>query len=123
VPELASPTGQPPEVVAVVLPAEIDVTNAAAVETKLTSAAAPGRTVLADMSLTTYCDTSGIRAIMLACGHAHEIGGLLCAAVPSVAVRRVLDLVGASTLFDVHPTVAAAWAACGDSTGQQRHDQ
>lgn len=117
-----SSAAKPAEIVVAGLPAEIDVANAATVEAELRAACAPGRTVLADMSLTTYCDSSGIRAILLACGYAQEIGGSLCAAVPSEVVRRALELVGATTIFDVHPTMDAARVACGKQATRRRDE-
>ena len=47
--------------VVVALPAEIDMANADQVGQQLGSAFAPGvRTVIADMTATTFCDSSGI---------------------------------------------------------------
>lgn len=51
----------PPRPVIVTLPAEIDIANGAAVGQQLCSAFAPGVTlVIADMTPTVFCDSSGI---------------------------------------------------------------
>ena len=55
--------------VVVVLPAEIDVTNSEEVYEQLVAAFTPGvSTVIADMTSTIFCDSSGVHAIM----HAYE---------------------------------------------------
>jgi anti-anti-sigma regulatory factor len=60
-----------PQPVIVTLPAEIDTANADSVCTQITAKFASGaRVVIADMTATTFCDTSGTRALVLACRHA-----------------------------------------------------
>jgi anti-anti-sigma regulatory factor len=50
----APATGTRAKPVVVTLPAEIDMSNAAAVEAQLLAARAPGVTVIADLSATTF---------------------------------------------------------------------
>jgi anti-sigma B factor antagonist len=89
--------------VIVVLPAEIDVTNADEVLAKLAAALAPGVSlVIADMTSTVFCDTSGVRALVDAHGRAatDDIGFRL-AIPPEGSVRRVLELTGIIRMLPV----------------------
>jgi anti-sigma B factor antagonist len=95
----------------VVLPAEIDVTNSDEVYQQLTAAAlSPGvGTVIADLTSTSFCDSSGVHAIM----HAHERAaardiGLRLAVSPGGSVRRVLQLTGADHVMPVFASVQEA---------------
>ena len=73
-------------------PAEIDVTNSEQVYEQLVAALAPGvATVIADMTATVFCDSSGVHAIM----HAYESAAardvrMRLAVSPATSVRRVL---------------------------------
>src|SRR3984957_13772043 len=99
--------------VVVELPAEIDVTNSEQVYQQLVAALAPGvDTVVADMTATLFCDSSGVHAIM----HAYETAGareirLRLAVLPSTSVNRVLQLIGVGRLIQVYPSVEEALAA------------
>ena len=94
----------------VVLPAEIDVTNAEEVYEQLVAAFAPGvSTVIADMTSTVFCDSSGVHAIM----HAYESAAardvrMRLAVSSASSVRRVLELIGVGRLMPVYPTLAEA---------------
>lgn len=82
--------------VIVVLPAEIDVTNSEQVLAQLAAALVPGTPlVIADMTSTAFCDTSGVRALVEANDQA-ETGnvGFRIAISPEGSVRRVLELTG-----------------------------
>ena len=93
--------------VVVELPAEIDVTNSEQVYEQLVAVLAPGvDTVIADMTSTIFCDSSGVHAIM----HAYETAGardvrLRLAVSPGTSVRRVLQLIGVGRLMPVYPTL------------------
>jgi anti-anti-sigma factor len=96
--------------VVVVLPAEIDVTNSDEAHQQLTSVLSPGvATVIADLTLTSFCDSSGVHAIV----HAQERAAarnveLRLAVSPGGSVRRVLQLTGADRLMPVFDTVQEA---------------
>lgn len=98
--------------VVVVLPAEIDVTNSEQVCEQLVAALAPGvDTVIADMTSTVFCDSSGVHAIMHAYESATARGaGMRLAVSPATSVRRVLELVGVSRLMPVYASLAEALA-------------
>jgi anti-sigma B factor antagonist len=99
--------------VVVVLPTEIDVTNAEQVYGQLTAAFGPGvGTVVADMTGTVFCDSSGVHAIMRANDHAAARGVRMRLAIaPDTSVRRVLQLIGAAKVIPVHESLGEALAA------------
>jgi anti-sigma B factor antagonist len=96
--------------VVVVLPAEIDVTNSEQVYEQLIAVLGPGvDTVVADLMATTFCDSSGVHAIM----RAHESAAardvsLRLAVSASTSVRRVLQLIGVGRLIPVHESLQEA---------------
>src|ERR1700742_2676568 len=96
--------------VIVVLPAEIDVTNSDGVYQQLLAALTPGvGTVIADMTSTSFCDSSGVHAIM----RAHELAitqdtVLRLAVSPAGSVWRVLQLTGAVLVIPLHSSVQEA---------------
>jgi anti-sigma B factor antagonist len=96
--------------VIVVLPAEIDVTNSDGVYGQLLAALESGAgTVIVDMTSTSFCDSSGVHAIM----RAHEDAttqeiSLRLAVSPTGSVRRVLQLTGAVLVMPVHSSVEEA---------------
>lgn len=102
--------------VVVVLPAEIDVTNADQVYRQLVASLAADGTdgpdagiVIADMTSTSFCDSAGMHAIIRAHDRAAARGTALRLAVsPDGSVRRVLQLTGASLIMPVHSSVQEA---------------
>jgi len=96
--------------VVVVLPTEIDVTNSEQVYQHLVGAIAPGvDAVIADMMVTTFCDSSGVHAIMRAyeSAAARDVSMRL-AVSPHTSVRRVLQLIGVSRLMPVYESLQDA---------------
>jgi anti-sigma B factor antagonist len=96
--------------VVVELPAEIDVTNSEQVHNRLVAAMTPGvDIVIADMLATSFCDSSGVHAIMFAHEAAVTRGIQLRLAVsPDGSVRRVLQLIGAGRILSVYSSLAEA---------------
>lgn len=96
--------------VVVALPAEIDVTNSDEVHEQLVAACAPGvAIVIADLTSTHFCDSSGVHAIMHAYERAAARDVRLWLAVPEVgSVRRVLQLTGVGRLMPVYPSLEEA---------------
>ena len=108
---MASPE-QLAEPVIVGLPAEIDAANAPGVGQRLCSAFAPGVTlVVADLTLTVFCDSSGMTQLVLAhhCAAAHH--AQLRLVVPHAKVLGALTLAGLDRLLPVYPSLDAALAA------------
>jgi len=96
--------------VVVPLPTEIDVTNCGEVFEQLAEVLAPGvDTVIADMTATLFCDSSGVHAIMRAYESAAARDITMRVVVsPDGSVHRVLELIGVSRLLPVHPTLEDA---------------
>lgn len=92
------------------LPAEIDITNAEEVLDRICAALEPGSaTVIADMTATTFCDSSGVRHLLLAHRRASASGTQLRFAVPAASpVRRILAFTGADQVVAVYPTLDEA---------------
>ena len=96
--------------VVAVLPREIDVTNSEQVYEQLVAVLTPGvKTVIADMTSTVFCDSSGVHAIM----HAYESAAardvrMRLAVSPATSVRRVLELIGVGRLMPVYPSLQEA---------------
>jgi anti-anti-sigma factor len=89
------------------LPDEIDITNSRRIGEQLASALTSGAaTVVADMTATTFCDSSGARILIIACEQAAATGIRLRLAVPSDQVRHGFALMGLR--LPVYPSIAAA---------------
>jgi anti-sigma B factor antagonist len=102
-----TPLPQPHSAV-VMLPAEVDVGNHRLVEDELVSALSDGLSVLvADGTRTTFCDSSGMAALVRVHLRAVAAGTELRIAA-SLAVRRVLELTAADDLLDIYPSLAEA---------------
>ena len=106
---MADPHQLPAVVIA--LPAEIDMANAGQAGQQLGSAFAPGvRAVIADMTATTFCDSSGIAMLVRAHKRAAANGTELRLVVGSAAVRRALTLVRLDDLLPIYPSLSQALA-------------
>jgi anti-sigma B factor antagonist len=101
-----------PQPVVIALPAQIDMSNAGRVGQELGSALAPDvKTVIADMTATTFCNSSGISMLIRAHKQAAANRTELRLVVPSAAVLRALTLVKIDSLLPIYPTVSQALAA------------
>jgi anti-sigma B factor antagonist len=87
----------------VVLPAEIDISNAQRVCDQLHSVFAAGATVVvADLTSTVFCDTTGLHALLKVQRRAAAEGAQLRLAIsPGGPVHRVLELMGLDRLLPV----------------------
>jgi anti-anti-sigma factor len=95
------------------LPAQIDVTNAQQVGEQLAEALRPGASVvIADLGRTTFCDSSGVRMLVLATRRATASGIRLRLVVTSAAVLRIFELSGLDSLLPVYASVGEALGAC-----------
>ena len=95
--------------VVVTLPAEIDITNAEAIGEALSSAIASGaKIVIADMTGTTFCNSSGISVLVQAHRQAAANHAELRLVVLSAAVLRALKLVRMDFLLPIYPGLDAA---------------
>jgi anti-sigma B factor antagonist len=100
---------RPAEPVVIALPAEIDMANAEDVGDQLRSALTPGVTiVIADMTSTVFCDSCGIRSLLLAHDHAAARDAQLHLAVPAGHLLQILQLMGLDRLLPIYPSLATA---------------
>jgi anti-sigma B factor antagonist len=99
----------PARSVVVTLPTEIDISNAESIGEELCAAFAPGvRTVIADMTATRFCDSSGISMLMLAQRKAIAAHAELRLVALSTAVLRALTLVRIDHFLPVYASLADA---------------
>ena len=99
-----------PEHSVIALPGEIDICIHGQVEASVSLAMSEGATVLiADGSHTTFCDCSGVHALVRAHSQAVAAGVQLRIAA-SPAICRILQLTGADHVLDTYSTVFEALA-------------
>jgi anti-sigma B factor antagonist len=95
--------------VVVTLPVEIDISNAGRIGEELCAAFAPGvRTVIADMTGTRFCDSTGISMLVLAHRKALANNAELRLVALSTAVLRALTLVRIDHFLPVYASLADA---------------
>ncbi len=105
-PALTPPSGASP---VVRLPAEIDIVNAEQVLADLLAVIDRGYpVVVADLSRTSFCDCSGVSALLTAGSHAASRGSQLRIAARASAVLRTFELTGLQLAVPVYSTGAAA---------------
>ena len=110
--DTAPVTPAPP--VMITLPHEIDLTNAASIGEQLAAACAPGgAVVIADMTATTFCDSTGVRMLVLACQQASDHGTELRLLVTRPGVWRAMKVMGADLVLPVYQDLNEAQAGPG----------
>jgi anti-sigma B factor antagonist len=99
----------PAQTTVLTLPAEIDITHARRLCGQFGAALVSGATVVvADMTATTFCDSSGARIMVLAWEQAAVNDIELRLVVPSAAVRRGFALMGLDGFLPFYPSLSAA---------------
>jgi anti-sigma B factor antagonist len=94
------------------LPAEIDMINAERVGEELCSAFTRGAAVvIADLTLTVFCDCAGARQFVLAHNHANAHDTQIRFAIPGRNILRVMTLTGFDQLLSIYPSLEAAVSA------------
>ena len=94
----------------VTVPAEVDATNSAEVRQALLAAASQDLPILIiDMSRTTFCDSTGVQAIVAAHQQAAATGTRL--RLVATAALHILTVIGVDQLIPVYPDLEAALAA------------
>jgi anti-sigma B factor antagonist len=107
----------------VAAPEEIDITNAAELRSALLEAAALGhRTVVADLSRTRFCDSSGLHTLLAAHKRATAEGGEMLLVIVGTAVLRVFALTCVDRIIPNFTTLeeALAQTSANGSNGHQR---
>lgn len=103
--------------VVVEFPEELDFDNASDATERLRAAIAPGISiVVANLTTTAFCDSSGVRIILLARDWASADNVELRLAVPPGPTLVVLKLLALDELLPIYPTLREALAgepACG----------
>lgn len=96
-----------PEIVT--LPSEVDVKNALDVGCEILGAFGPDTpVVIADMSLTEFCDCTGIRHLLIANDAAKAWGGELRVVVSSDAVLRVMQVLRVDQALRIYGSLGEA---------------
>jgi anti-sigma B factor antagonist len=107
--ETPHPPGTQAGTVVVTFPGEIDMANAARVREELNAAFDSGAaTVVADMSGTRFCDTSGIHALVMAHKRAKAGNIGFRVVVRPGEVRHVLEIVRLDTVLALYPRLDIA---------------
>jgi anti-sigma B factor antagonist len=106
----------------VVAPEEIDITNAPELRSALLEAAAAANghgTVVADLSRTQFCDSSGLHALLAAHKRATAAGGDMLLVIPGNAVLRVFTITGVDHIIPNFTSLeeALAQTSANGSTG------
>ena len=78
--------------------------------------------LVADMSNTNFCDSSGVSALVHVFRRAATSGRAIRLVVSTPAVQRVLSITGVDRLVDVYPSVAASLAGPDGRADQARPD-
>ena len=98
--------------VAVTLPEQIDVSNAAQVSKGLLGVINRGAAILiVDMTATRSFDYAGADALGRSCQRANANSTALLLVVPGQVMRQVLSMIGLDRLAAIYPSLAAAAAA------------
>jgi anti-sigma B factor antagonist len=105
------------EQVVITLPEEIDITNSPRLrETLLAVISRRPAMVVADMAATTFCDCSGITAIVSAYRQAVAAGTDMRLVLGHPAPRRVFGLCGTDTVISIYPDLPTALSAIPQTT-------
>src|ERR1700761_3352610 len=103
----------------VAAPEEIDITNAPELRSALLEAAAHEHgTVVADLSRTQFCDSSGLHTLLAAHKRATAAGGDVLLVIPGNAALRVFTITGVDQIipnFTSLETALAQTSACGSN--------
>jgi anti-sigma B factor antagonist len=109
----------------VAAPEEVDIANAPDLRSALLEAAADGpRTLVADMTRTRFCDSSGLHTLLAAHKRAQAGGGELLLVIPDAAVLRVFAITGIDRMIPNFTSLddALAHASPNGSNGHRRPD-
>jgi anti-sigma B factor antagonist len=97
------------QVAVLALPAEVDVSSADRLRDQLLALLNDGAAVLiVDMSVTTFCDSAAVGALIAAHRRAAETAAELRLVAAQPGVLRVMQIIGVDQLIPVYPTTGAA---------------
>jgi anti-sigma B factor antagonist len=95
----------------VTAPTELDLANADQMREALAAAATQHTTTVVDMTANTFCDSSGISALIEAHKQAQAAGGEIRLVMTSPQVRRVFKVTGVDRIFRIFGSMPEAVAA------------
>jgi anti-sigma B factor antagonist len=107
----------------VAAPEEIDITNAPGLRSALLEAAAHGHgTLVADLTRTRFCDSSGLQTLLAAHKRATAAGGDMVLVIPGHAVLRVFTITGFDRIIPNFTSLeeALAQTSANGSDGHRR---
>lgn len=90
---------------------EVDAAVSGRLTEELTTAVDAGLPVVADLSGVTFCDSTGLTALIHTHRSAEAAGTKFVIATEQRAVLRPLSLLGLTELLEIHPDVETARAA------------
>ncbi|HEY1920651.1 MAG TPA: STAS domain-containing protein [Streptosporangiaceae bacterium] len=95
----------------ITMPAEVDMSNGGDVQAFLLATLERNPDVLVvDMAATTFCDSAGLRAVMISHRQAGTQGSEFRLVVGSPGVQRVFSIIGASEHVQIYPDLDSALA-------------
>ncbi|MFI5592129.1 STAS domain-containing protein [Amycolatopsis sp. NPDC051758] len=92
---------------------EIDSAVSEDLRTRLTSAVEAGKPVILDLSAVTFCDSSGLTALIHGHTTAEAAGTEFVLVTAQRAILRPITLLGLADLLRIHPDLESARAALG----------
>ena len=99
-------------------PEEIDITNAQDLRAALLDAAAHGPgTLVADLTRTRFCDSSGLHALLAAQKRTQAEGGRILLVIHGTAAPRVFEITSVDSLIPTFTSLAEALARGGEPNG------
>jgi anti-sigma B factor antagonist len=106
------PAGGPGRPLVFTMPLVLDAANAPHIGEELAAALTPGvTTVVADLTLTTFCDPAAARMLARAQRRAIGVDAELRLAGPCASVLDVLELTGLDRMLPVYPDLEGALAS------------
>jgi len=109
----------------VVAPEEIDITNVPELRSALLEAATDEHvTLVADLTRTRFCDSSGVHSLLAAHKRAQAHGSELLLVISGAAVLRVFSITGIDRMIPNFTSLddALAHTSPGESDGRRRRD-
>ena len=109
----------------VTAPEEIDITNAPELRSALVDAAAHAHgTLVADMTRTQFCDSSGLHTLLAAHKRAQAGGGELLLVISAAPVLRIFAVTGIDRIIPSFTSLdqALTQASANGSSGHRRAD-
>ena len=91
-------------------PEEVDVSNAGQLRSALLTAAAGHPTIVIDLSVTQFCDSSALSVLVGALRRATAEGGEVRLGACTPGVLRILDITGVGSLFGIYASLEEAVA-------------